>query len=193
MADGVELEPLLVEHRDGSVHIEHGVTTLDDAGVPARGPGAPGESGGSGGHAGRWDYEAPAMRAWCGCGWTGREHPQARPSVAGAAAGTRRVEWDRANRSTMRAAGEEWATHVHEVLPTLRVLVAMAGVRAAEAALTAAVVDARKAGASWAGVADATGATRQSAHERWRDIDPLTASQRSRGGRRKGAGTVNPS
>lgn len=44
--------------------------------------------------------------------------------------------------------------------------------RAAELNLDHAVAAARKVGSSWAEIGDAVGISRQSAHERWRRIDP---------------------
>lgn len=167
-----DLDPFLAEHPDGAPHRRHGVVTVDHAGVSAE-------------REGRrlpWDYRAPGMRAWCGCGWVGITHPQAQVAErVGSAA--RRAEWDREHRPLLRAMDAEWSEHVHTALPTLRVLDVMAELRDAERALTAVVIDARAAGASWTEVAAATGTRRQAAHARWRRHDPLLPHELSKGGR----------
>lgn len=186
----VDLVPFLEEHPGGAPHREHGILTLTPAGAPSSGR--------------RWDYAAPKMRAWCGCGWVGPSRPQRRPATSaaagkstgktrGTATGTgrpssadraaQREGWERANRSARTAMDQDWSTHVHEALPTLRVLEVMAELRDAERALTAAVIEARQGRASWTDIATATGTKRQSAHRRWRDHDPLTSDEQPRGGR----------
>lgn len=168
---GGDVVPFLAEHPDGAVHLEHGVVTVDHAGESVeperRLP---------------WDYRTPGMRAWCGCGWAGPTHPQSRvPDTAGPEA--RRESWDREHRSALRAMEAEWSGHVHSTLPTLRVLEVTAELRDLERALTAVVIEARAGGASWTEIAEAAGIKRQSAHQRWREHDPLPAEQRSSGGR----------
>ena len=166
-----DLAPFLAEHPDGARHREHGVVTVDHAGESVeRERRVP------------WDYRAPGMRAWCGCGWTGPTHAQVRvPERVGTL--ERSSEWKREHRAALQAMDQEWSEHVHAALPTLRILEVMAELRDAQRALTAVVIDARAGGASWTEVAEATGMRRQSAHRRWRAHDPLQPDQRSRGGR----------
>ena len=166
-----DLAPFLAEHPDGTRHREHGVVTVDHAGESVERE-----------RRGRWDYRAPGMRAWCGCGWFGPIHAQVRvPERVGTL--ERSAEWKREHRAALQAMDQEWSEHVHAALPTLRVLEVMAELRDAERALTAVVIDARSGGASWTDVAEATGMRRQSAHRRWSAHDPLPPEQRSRGGR----------
>lgn len=161
----VDLGPFLDEHPNGAAHREHGAVPVSSSGRPSPGR--------------RWDYTAPKMRGWCGCGWTGPTRPQRRPE---AASGARRGEWERVNRAARDAIEEDWSAHVHDALRTLRVLEVMAELREAERALTAAVIEARDGRASWSEVAAAAGMAKQSAHRRWGAHDPLAPEQRSKGG-----------
>ena len=163
----VDLGPFLDEHPDGAAHRDHGATAVTATGHPSSGR--------------RWDYTAPRMRGWCGCGWAGPTHPQRRPKATRGAAV--RSEWDRLNRAARDAIEHDWSDHVHQALPTLRVLEVMAELRDAERALTAAVIEARTGRASWSEVAAAVGVAKQSAHRRWGALDPLTPDERSKGGR----------
>lgn len=58
------------------------------------------------------------------------------------------------------------------------VVYAMRTVQASQARLDDAVAEARTAGATWAQIGDATGMSRQSAHERWGHL-PRTGCQRA--------------
>ncbi len=162
----VDLGPFLDEHPHGAAHREHGAVAVSAAGRPSPGR--------------RRDYTAPRMRGWCGCGWAGPTHPQRAVSTS---VGQRRTEWERVNRAARDAIEADWSAHVHEALPTLRVLEVMAALRDAQRALTAAVIEARSGHASWSEVAAAAGMAKQSAHRRWGEHDPLTPEQRSKGGR----------
>ena len=111
----------------------------------------------------------------------GADPPQRRPKTTRGAAV--RSEWDRLNWAARDAIEHDWSEHVHQALPTLRVLEVMAELRDAERALTAAVIEARTGRASWSEVAAAVGVAKQSAHRRWGAHDPLTPDERSKGGR----------
>lgn len=75
----------------------------------------------------------------------------------------------------------EWLDHVrpHVGIPAVRQ--AVEDRRAADARLDYAVAAARACGSSWAEIGDAVGMSRQSAHERWRRIEPGEQSQPEEG------------
>lgn len=121
---------------------------------------------------------AIGWRGVCECGWRGPLWERVSDPL----------EHDLAARKAFDPVGDKWATTpagiddaIHrEWLGHLKparlvdITVAAGEVRAAEARLVEAVRWARGDGRSWAEIGEATGITRQSAHERWAQLTPVT-------------------
>lgn len=130
-----------------------------------------------------WQYRPEAeVTGWvaaCGCGWRGtpwtRVADPAEQNVADRRAYSGGGDFDQAPREVEDACHAEWHEHVrpHQVLADIVGLAdahAEIGRRLADA-----VGRARAVGASWADIGAAAGMTRQSAHERWRNV-PIPTS-----------------
>ncbi|HYZ55795.1 MAG TPA: hypothetical protein VE733_20170 [Streptosporangiaceae bacterium] len=114
---------------------------------------------------------AIGWRSVCGCGWRGplwqrvsdpSQHNPAAHRIYDPAPSA----WGDAPDGVEHAIFREWRGHLPpESLADVRA--AAEAVREAQARLDEAVKRARADGSSWAGIGDAAGITRQSAHERW--------------------------
>ena len=139
----------------------------------------------SGGESDRRTRASTGLRPGCDCGWRGSPRPVPDEPPSRMPDAVARLE---------RGFGPEWGRHLYTAVATLRireVLDLMAGVHAD---LDAAVARARQGHASWQDIAAVVGTRRQSAHQRWRHLDPASpdSSARETRGREASMPTVVP-
>lgn len=122
------------------------------------------------------DDEVVGWRASCSCGWKGRfwarvatrleaNHDDHSAYVPFLGFATPPV-------SAEDAMKVEWRTHAEASSAIDELLAAQKTLRAAKARLDNAVSKSRMLGLPWSTIASTLGITRQSAHARWRKIDP---------------------
>lgn len=109
----------------------------------------------------------------CGCGWTGAYWTRVRDRQHEDQTLRRIYTEDGfdATPEAERSMHDEWRRHIQPFAITAGVADAARSYQAARLALDAAVRQARADGASWGDIGAAAGISRQSAHERWAQLE----------------------
>lgn len=112
-----------------------------------------------------------AWQTKCSCGWTGQRWDRA-STIPGEYGGRHPEDAHLPDGTTVDdAANADWMTHVEPMTRISAVQEAASEAAAARRRLDDAVAVARAGGASWTEIGQATGMTRQSAHERWGRVE----------------------